>query len=396
MITKGRLFVVSELFFPEETSTAFVMTKIVNKLAEKYDDIEVVCGMPVYDNNTQKNDNYFLKDSVKVTRIETFAGSKNNLIQRSIRFVSLSFSMFFLLLKKVKRNDTVTIVTNPAPIILLASLLKLLRGMKLVILVHDVFPENTVPAGILKDKKSIVYKVLCTLFNKAYSSADKLIVVGRDMANVMKLKTAKNPNLEIEVIENWSENKLVIPKDNLLSTDKVVFQFAGNLGRVQGLKELLQVIHRSTNKNTEFHFVGEGAVKQEMIEYVSDNNLKNVIFQKGYKRSEQVEILNNTDISIVILSPGMFGLGVPSKTYNILAAGKPILYVGDKDSEVDLLIKDHEIGYSFSTDEKLLQFLDQIKLADKEKFRIMGERSRKLANSIYSEETILQKYQDAI
>lgn len=76
--------------------------------------------------------------------------------------------------------------------------------------------------------------------------------------------------------------------------------------------------------------MGDGALKDKLIKYVEEIGLTNKInFFGNYSREEQNKILNYTDIALVTLSKGMYGLGVPSKTYNILAAGKPILFIGD-------------------------------------------------------------------
>lgn len=395
----SKLFVVSELFYPEETSTAFVMTKIVNKLSEKYDEVEVICGNSNYDTLDKKSENYFLDTKVKRTVINGFKGSKNNLIGRAVRFVFLSLSMFVTLLRKVKSTDKVVIVTNPAPIIILAQWLKIIKKMELIILVHDVFPENTVPAGIIKSKESFLYKILLKWFNSAYASADKLIVVGRDMKVVLQDKVRSNAKLvaTVEVIENWAEEKKVIPKRSATDReDKIIFQFAGNLGRVQGLAELIRIIKKTNNDILEFHFVGEGAIKQELIDFVKDNQMTNVVFKGAYKREDQTEVLNACDISIVTLSPGMFGLGVPSKTYNILAAGKAVMFIGDVNSEIDLLVKEQKIGYSFHNENGILDFFNSLTIDKKEQLQNFGVKARHLAETIYSEESILNRYRDSI
>ncbi len=392
----SKLFVVSELFYPDEVSTAFVMTKIVNKLAEKYSNLEVICSESSYGNNVLKSENYFLNKSVKRTGIKSFSGSKNNLFLRTIRFFSISFKMFFVLLKKVTRHDKVVIVTNPAPIIVLASLVKILKGNKLDIIVHDVFPENTIPAGIFKDSNSLLYRLFLKVFNISYSNADKLFVVGRDMGEIIKEKIVKKNESKIIVIENWAETNDVFPKFNTPINEKIIFQFAGNLGRVQGLQELLLIINEIQNPILEFHFVGEGAVKEDLQNFVKKHFLKNVFFKPGFKREDQTEVLNDCDICIVTLSKGMYGLGVPSKSYNIMAAGKPILYIGDANSEIDLVIKEHKNGFSFNNFDMLKKFLSEIKIEDKTILNAKGRISRSLAETIYSEKHILNKYKDII
>lgn len=398
------LWIATELFYPEETSTSFILTKIANRLSEKYD-VKVVCGDPVYDK--QKKSSHFSLDSrVNVHRIKGWGGNKNSLLSRSLRFVFLSLSIFFYLWKNVKKGEKVFMVTNPAPLILLVSILKRFKKIELVILVHDVFPENTIPAGIIKSEKSVLYRVLRSIFDKAYSKADLLITLGRDMQKVIEAKIRKyNRHSKIEIIENWGDTEGIYPllKEEVLNEDsslkdKIIFQYAGNLGRVQGLIELLHIIKKVKNERLVFHFVGEGAVKNTMLEYVEENKLKNVFFDGAYSREDQLQVLNKADVSFVSLAPKMFGLGVPSKTYNILAAGKPVLYVGEKNSEIDLLLREENIGYSFQhfEEQNILDFFNSFDETSVQGLEIMKQKARKVAEEKFSEEIILNKFYNII
>lgn len=78
--------------------------------------------------------------------------------------------------------------------------LKKKKQINYAILVHDVFPENTLSARIIKSNKSVVYKILKKLFDEAYCCADNLIVCGRDMKELIKEKTNKDKNSEIELM----------------------------------------------------------------------------------------------------------------------------------------------------------------------------------------------------
>ncbi|AYO57056.1 glycosyltransferase WbuB [Chryseobacterium sp. 6424] len=397
-----KLWIASELFYPEETSTSFILTKIANKMASKYT-VNVVCGNPVYDKN-RKSKSFILNHNVKVHRIKTISGNKNSLLFRSLRFLFLSFRIFLYLIRNVREGDRILIVTNPAPLIILISILKQIKKVHVTILVHDVFPENTIPAKILYSEASIIYRILKHIFDFAYSKADQLIVLGRDMYKVLERKTKRFKRRPfIRIIENWGDIHSIypIPKDEIYKNhpplkNKVVFQFAGNLGRVQGLKELMEVIKNVNNNHIVFYFIGEGALKTEMMDMVTFYNISNVFFGDTYSRDKQVEILNQADISMVSLSAGMFGLGVPSKVYNILAAGVPILYIGEENTEIDLLIKENDIGYSFQKSDHLLAFFNDVNQDFREDLYIKKNNSRKIAEKYFSEEVILNKFYNSL
>lgn len=400
-----KLWIATELFYPEETSTAYILTKIANKLSNNYK-ITVYCGQPSYQLTEEENSKFYLDGRVNVERLNSGGTSSNSLKSRGKKSLILSFKIFFKLLKNVKKKDSVFIVTNPISLILLISFAKKIKNFKLKILVHDVFPENTIPAGIIKSKNSFFYICLKYFFDLAYSSADELFVLGRDMEVVIteKINRFKN-NTKITIVENWGDVDSIYPlaKSDFLTTDspflnKIVFQYAGNIGRVQGLLDFLKIIQNITNPNLLFYFVGEGAVKHEMENFVSANNITNVKFDGAYQRSMQNEVLNTSDVSIITLSEGMFGLGVPSKAYNILAAGKPIFYIGDEHSEISILIKENDIGYAFNSSEKeeIIMFFNNFGRDSLADLQSKSKNARDLAVNNYTEDKILNKFLNTI
>ena len=159
--------------------------------------------------------------------------------------------------------------------------------------------------------------------------------------------------------------------------------------------EWLSLIKEVNNPCLRYSFWGEGALRETMVRFMEDNNLKDCIYFKGeYRREEQNVVLGNCDIALVTLAKGMYGLGVPSKSYNIMAAGKPILFIGDLRSEIALEIQENEIGFCFDAEDvsKIQTFLSGLSFVSIPKLREMGGRARKLAETRYSKEIIINKY----
>ena len=399
-----RIWIVSELFYPDETSTAYILTKVAEALTVKFD-VNVICGPRSY---SFKNDNVetSTKDTdipgVKIYRVSETSLDKNKLITRIIRFLMLSFKLSRKLYASVQKGEPVLIVTNPAPILLIISIIKRIKKFPLYILVHDVFPENTVPAGIISSPKSVIYRILKCFFDSAYRSADKLIVLGRDMQDVILRKLGNNKNrTQVAIIENWAQN-MVRPNhksiEQLLSVPKIDLQYAGNVGRVQGLQNLVKIFYSVNNSDIRLSIWGDGAVKGELEKYVNDNNVNNVIFWRSYSREEQNMVLNNCDLAIVTLADGMYGLGVPSKSYNIMAAGKPILFIGDLNSEIALMIKEYGIGYCFDSKDinGISAFLISLHDTSREDLYKKGIKARQIAETNFSEKEILKKFLNEI
>lgn len=371
-----RLWIVTELFPPDETSTSYIMGIIANAMAQKYK-VGVICGPEIYDKRKKidVNNKFKLDDRIDIYRTEVIDLDKNTMKGKVLSFLLMSGRMIALVKKHVQKDDKVLMVTNPAPMVPLMARLKKKVGFELNILVHDVFPENTRPAGL----KLPLYGVFKHIFDRAYSKADQLIVLGRDMANVLeqKIKDSLKGNVspKITIIENWADIDNIKPQP--FPEGKIIIEYAGNIGRVQGLENVMDKLPG----DVEFHIYGTGAMEEKL----KSRKQKNVFFHGPYFRSQQNAILAACDIALVTLQDGMYGLGVPSKTYNILASGRPILFLGPKNSEIDLLVRESGIGYC-----------EWPERWDKKILIQMGKKARLLAETKYSKRVILDKFLKAI
>lgn len=165
------------------------------------------------------------------------------------------------------------------------------------------------------------------------------------------------------------------------------------------MESFINLIEKSVNKKLVFDLWGDGAMIDNLKSIVSDKALNDQVnFHGSFSREEQNDILNSANIALVTLAEGMYGLGVPSKTYNILAAGKPVLYIGDLNSEIALMVKEESVGYCFSQDDKegIINFLNELQLGLLPELEEIGKRARRLAENKYSEDAILDKFLNTI
>lgn len=390
------IIVVSEIYYPEEVSTGFILTKIAEGLALEHE-VSVVTGPPDY-SGKKSVPKYEIRNNVKINRIKVKSLNKNNLLLRLLRSILLSIKLTLKTITLAKKGDTIFIVTNPAPLLLIMTLVSKIKKTKLVILVHDVFPENLNAANILK-KETLFFKVLLKIFNKIYRSADHIVVIGRDMDKIIR-KKINNASLPTTLITNWAdiddirpeprfENKLL--KELRLENNFVV-QFAGNLGRVQGIDQMVEAAEILKNSNFHMLFIGDGARKKWIVEQKEKRNLKNITTLPFLPRKEQNNFLNACDLCLVSLAPGMTGLGVPSKTYNVLAAGKPIVAIVDRESEIGMLVSEHKLGWVVEPGDSKALSKAIVEAMNSKDFEDISKRARQLAETEYSQQNIILKY----
>ena len=123
--TKGRLWIVTELFPPDETSTSYIFGEIANAMVQKYN-VGVICGPEVYDKRKKFDENNMFKldESIELYRAKGADLDKNTTKGKALSCLIMSKRMIALVKQHVKRGDKVLMVTNPAPLVVLMSRLK--------------------------------------------------------------------------------------------------------------------------------------------------------------------------------------------------------------------------------------------------------------------------------
>ena len=394
-----RTWIISEYYYPVVVSTGYFVTEIAEYMASKGMDVGVITS-----NNT-----YYASDIPSKLRVEQHNGvniyrkvhrqiNKDDNKKRVLRLLSLSISFFWISLRRLKKGNQVIVMTNPAFFLLLMPIVRFFTGCQYHILVHDIFPENLSSLGRVS-QDGCLYKLIKSIFDCAYSKANSLISIGNDMSKVLAAKVkGKTP---IALITNWSDVDDVVPKAKEetetfqkikeFAGNHVLFQFAGNLGKAQGLDNVLAAISKMETDDARFLFVGAGAKLNDINEFAKNHG--NTYSYGFVNRSQQNDFLNACDIGIVTLADGMYGLGVPSKTYNIMSTGHPILYIGEEDSEVAISVKKYDIGWVVKPNDPdaLNRQIESI-LNDRGLLKEKGKKAREVAEKVYSKQVVLEQY----
>jgi glycosyltransferase involved in cell wall biosynthesis len=402
--TKKRLWVVSELYYPEETSTGYYLTKIAEGLAKEFE-VKAICGQPNYSARDVTAPNYERHKGVEIFRVFGTRLNKNVIPYRIINMITLCISIFFKSIIGFQKNDLVLVVTNPPLLPFITAFSSILKRSDHILLIHDNYPEILIAANKTTES-SVFTKILKKLNRWLYQKATQIIVVGRDMKSLVSDKMLNKDTSKIKVIPNWAELESVAPAsrdeneliEELGLKDKIIFLYAGNMGYPNDIKSFIEVAKRLI-KEDKYHFVflGAGVQKQLLVQEVKKYNIDNITILNPKPRSEQRIFLNACDVAIVSLVKKMWGVSMPSRTYNILAVGKPILALCEEDSEIDKVVREDRIGWSI-TPENPGELLATIKhIGDhRHEFDEMGNRARRVALDKYSLEVSVEKYKRAL
>jgi colanic acid biosynthesis glycosyl transferase WcaI len=396
-------WILSEVFYPEETGTGYYMSKIAEYLAQRRP-VSVLCSQPAYSRLGVVAPRIESHCNVKIFRCPCIAPQGRSMFARMIRMASITLSMFCVALLHIRPGDSIMAVTNPPSVPMLAAILSFILRVPYSLTVHDVYPDIVAACG-MTSRDATSYKVLQRISKLVLRRAESVICIGRDMADHLARARGTGSSEGIKVIPLWADCDQVqpSPRDSnqliaeLSLKNKLVVLYAGNMGYPHDIETLAAAIKiMELDPSMHFVFIGSGP-KQKLLDEMVAHGSRNITVLPPRLRSEQNEFLNACDVAILSLVLGMEGLAVPSRTYNLMAAGKPIIALVSEHSEVARVIREEEIGWVVGPGQveatvRALQAAGQ----NRSRLATMGERARRTAESKYRTETILSQFEAAL
>ena len=391
-----KILILSEFFYPDKSSTPKVLTELAEDFVKNGLDVEVICSNHSYKGNLKLSKKEIF-NGIKIARINSSNFNRNSKIGRLINYVSFTFNLFIKLLFS-NRYDSILVVSNPPLIPFIAYLNKLMKNKPYYYLVHDVYPDIAVEVGAIK-KDSVPYKLMNKINQLAIKNTEKLIVLGKDMKDIFLKKGVEEQG--IKIITNWSKKyKLSFEKaDNafykereLISTLNIVY--TGNIGRFHDIETIIEIAKVSMEDlpNVRFIFVGDG-FKRKDLELAIKNGTSNIIISDYQYDASYLDVLSGADLFISTLSPRIKGLGVPSKTYSYLAAGKPIIAIMEQGTEIGDLVESENLGIRADSMEvdKVIDFIKGIS-SDKVKLEAVQNNVQKIFLDRYEREKVTNEF----
>lgn len=402
IVTK-RIWVISELYYPEETSTGYLLTQIAEGLARQFP-VNVLCSQPTYGARGQHALWEEIRNGVNIYRCWGTTLNKDVLPLRIINMVTITLSILINTLRHIRPEDCVIVVTNPPLLPFSVGLACFLRRFKSILIVHDVYPEVLIVANVTQPR-ALLTRVTAYLTRILYCRMNRIVVLGRDMASLVRCKLPVEYQ-HIVTIPNWADIDLIYSArrcSNLLLTElnltsKFVVQYAGNMGRTHGIECIALCAEKLlSNSNIHFLFIGSGAKKDWLKNAVYADGLKNITILDNRPRSDQANFLNACDVAVISFMAGMAGVSVPSRMYNVMAAGKPIIAVADSESELACVVREEDIGWVVPPGD-----IDGLVVAiteaqgNPDRLVQMGQRARLAAETKYTLEKVNQAYKDVV
>jgi glycosyltransferase involved in cell wall biosynthesis len=214
----------------------------------------------------------------------------------------------------------------------------------------DLYPDLPVACGVMK-ARSPATRFFEAVNRFCLRRADRVVVLGRCMESLVAAKRV--PSAKIARINVWSDQEEVKPVARESNGyrrewgvgDRLLVMYSGNFGIGHDIETMADGVARlSEDPRVIFAFVGGGKRKPELLELLVRRGVRGFIDAPYQPRERLDELLGAADVHLASLRAGVEGIMVPSKLYGVLAAGRPIVFVGSPDGEVARVIREERCG----------------------------------------------------
>lgn len=405
----NKILVINQHFYPEVAATGQLLLDLCEDLVKAGYRVKVITGNPNGDLNEKnkilKNENY---KGIEILRLKNTTFNKYRMKGRILNYLTFHLLVFFQVLF-CRKPDLVIVLSTPPFISFYGLILKILKKVKTIYIVQDLFPDLVVELGKIKNKCFI--NILENLSKCIIRKMDRVVVVGEFMKRKIKRDILQGMDSEhIITIHNWADGEKVIvmkgekekeKEKNFLKEEwglegKFIVLYSGNIGDLHEFNTIVSAAEELEEQGWEkicFVFIGEGIKKEYIKRKVKEKGLNNVLFFPFQPREVLKYSLGLADVSLVTLEKGFEGMVVPSKIYGILASGRPVIAVMGGESEVTEIIRKGrcgevvKIGNCKALSEKIISYYNNHKKCYEE-----GINGRKYFEENFDRKIATKKY----
>ena len=390
---KKKILIVTEVFYPEE----FKINELALEWKNKGYEVDVLTMVPSYPKSEVFDgyeNKFFQQDTwndINIYRVKAVTGYKTNILKKLLKYFAFMFMGSIVSLKIGKKYDYIFgFQVGPLTAMVPAIILKQFYKKPVTLWIQDIWPDSVYAYGFKKTK--ILEFFLNSFVRYVYKNTSSFGISAKGFEK--KIIPFLSENKEIFYAPNWADYlDKDLEKIRFSHDDKIHFTFAGNIGSVQNLENIIESFGKIDDKYLEkaqLNIIGDGSHLEKLQNIVKENSFKNIIFWGRKPRGEIYKYLSASNFLIVsLIDKEIFSLTVPAKTQTYIATGKPIIAI-IKGEAADI-IRENELGLVCNPDS-----LEEIKSVFIEAIEMSYEKSKKyiknselLTNTIFKKELIL-------
>jgi len=394
-----RIHIHTMYFLPDYGSAPILMNELAGGLAARGRNVEVVTTLPRPPHHRSCRGRLFLRETRDGFRVKRFPTNFTAHPLGRLAAWSIYTLLTWLNLAFVRRGDVVFLRLPPLQLGVTGILARRLRGARAILNVQDIHPDLSIESGILRNPFFIR---AAQAFEKwIYKHTDEIVVISDGFKDNLLAKGV--PPEKIIVLPNWVDTEVLRPrpKDNPVArrnglAEAFVVMYSGTIS-ISSSATLERVLDAAALLKDEpairIAIVGEGLKKDDLTAKASSLGLDNVVFLPFQPYADLPDLLGSSDVLLVPLDKEKSRLSVPSKLYNFMAAGRPILGLAQADSEVPRIIAAAGCGRTVAPD-NVAAIAASIRTlrADAAGREVMGRNGRAFAEARFSRRAVLAEF----
>jgi glycosyltransferase involved in cell wall biosynthesis len=393
-----KVLLLNQVFWPDVAATAQHGHDLGRYLAQHGVQVTALASRSLYSETGKALPREGGVDGIRVVRAGQSRFGKTALAARAFDFVSFYLAALWKAIW-LPRQDIVVCFTTPPFIAFVGILLRWLKGTKVVCWTMDLYPDVPVAAGVLR-RGSLAHSLFDAVDRFSLRHADRVVVLGRCMQQRL-LEKGVDPK-RMEVINVWADGDEVSVRPiegNALRTawqlgDRFVIEYSGNFGIGHDGETMYRAMQATrANDSIRWVIVGGGTKRGELEAFVMTHDIVNAVLKPYQPREALGELLSLGNVHLVSVAENFSGLLVPSKFYGVLAAARPVLYVGPRESEVARVIEESKCGLVIEQGDSagLVKAIETLH-ADPQLAQAMGRRAREVFERTFTRSLACERW----
>lgn len=340
----GKILLVTQHYAPFPTTTAGYMTEIAKELAQK-NRVMVISGSPNSASQSPPT-----PGEPEVIEIKSWWPGKSALASRLFAAVLFSVQTFIAIIKHARGEDVLLCVTTPFTLPYAVALAARLRKAASALIIYDLYPDTLVMTGFLS-ASSFLTKCLRWTNQRTFQRLDAMVIIGRDMRPKL-LDYPQMTDDKVNLIPNWAtlpvRYREMDPENPYRRRcgGRFVVAMSGNAGFTHDPVSVFEAARiLQNNHDIKFLLSGEGVGWARLNDMQAASPLPNVTLIERVPESELENFLSAGDIWVIPYRKNNTGVSVPSRIYNLLAVGRPVITCSEPDAEAAILLREEDIGW---------------------------------------------------
>ena len=348
-----RILMLKDYYYPEQCAGISLAQDLVNGFCNNNHCVEVFTPIPcrgiTSDIRAEYRNKKIERHGNAVIHRYWLPYEKTGILARALRYFLQNIIQVWKGL--CCSYDVILLGSTPPTMGLVGAILKKIKRKPFVYNLQDIFPDSLV-TGNITNKGSLIWKIGSIVEKISYKNADHIIVISESFKQNLLNKGV--PKEKITVVSNWIDIDKIYPiekKDNKLydefsiPKDKFLVVYAGNFGAAQGADIVLKAANQLKQyDDIQFVIFGGGAEYAAAKKMVAKHELSNVIIHNLLSEDRVSEVYSLGDIALITCKKGVGKVGMPSKTWSIMACNTPIVASFDIGSELDLIVSAANAG----------------------------------------------------